>query len=87
MAAAMTIAEDNPSVAEVLVSVVEESAARVCARPSLARLEPKLASDRFRFWSVRGFPYLLVIDTATALPKIVRIIHQARDLPVALRDL
>ena len=85
--AATTIAEDNPSVAEVFVSVVEESAARVCARPNLARLEPKLATDRFRFWSVRGFPYLLVIDTAAEPPSIVRIVHQARDLPVALRDL
>ena len=87
MTAATTIAEDNPSVAEVFVSVVEESAARVCARPNLARLEPKLATDRFRFWSVRGFPYLLVIDTAAEPPSIVRIVHQARDLPVALRDL
>ncbi len=87
MTAAATIAEDNPSVAEVFVSVAEESAARVCARPNLARPEPKLATDRFRFWSVRGFPYLLVIDTATDPPRVVRVVHQARELPVALRDL
>jgi toxin ParE1/3/4 len=87
VAAAAAIAEDNPPVAEMFVSVVEESAARVCARPTLARVEPKLASDRFRFWSVRGFPYLLVVDTASDQPRIVRIVHQARDLPTALRDL
>ena len=87
VAPAVSIAEDNPAVAELFISVVGESAERICARPNLARIEPKLAGDRFRFWSVRGFPYLLVIDTGSAPPRIVRIVHQARDLPMVLRDL
>ncbi|HEY4342277.1 MAG TPA: type II toxin-antitoxin system RelE/ParE family toxin [Steroidobacteraceae bacterium] len=87
VAAAAAIAEENPPVAEMFVSVVEESAARVCVRPNLARVEPKLANDRFRFWSVRGFPYLLVVDTVAEQPRIGRIVHQAQDLPTALRDI
>lgn len=53
----------------------------------LARVEPRLAPARFRFWSLRGYPYLLVIDTENDPPFVARFVNQSRDLPVALSDL
>ena len=43
-----------------------------------------LAPARYRFWSVRGFPYLLVYDAEAQPPIILRVVHQSRDLPAIL---
>jgi toxin ParE1/3/4 len=46
-----------------------------------------LAADRFRFWSIRRYGYILIYTDKTEPPRIVRIIHMARDLPALLADL
>lgn len=56
------------------------------ANPWLGRLRPMLANDRYRFWSLRGFPYVLVYDAERSLIVIVRVIHQSCDLPAALDE-
>ena len=86
-AAAEWIAEDSPQTAEAMLVAVLDAAARVTQRPMLARVELKLAPARYRFWSLRGYPYLLVIDSQSEPPVIARFVHQARDLPVILDDL
>lgn len=47
-----------------------------------ARSEPALR--HIRFLLLRGFPYVLVYDARTDLPRILRVLHGARDLPEAL---
>ena len=86
-AAAEWIAEDSPETAEAMVVAVLDAARRITQKPSLARVVPRLAPDRYRFWSVRGYPYLFVIDTQGDPPGIARFVHQTRDLPVILYDL
>ena len=86
-AAAEWIAEDSPETAENMLTAALEAAGRVLQRPMLARVELRLAPPRYRFWSLRGYPYLLVIDTENEPPVIARFVHQARDLPVHLDDL
>jgi toxin ParE1/3/4 len=54
--------------------------------PKLGRVRLDLAPERYRFWSLRGFPYLLVYDAEAEPPIILRFVHQSRDLP-ALLDL
>lgn len=76
--AAAWIAEDNPGAAENLLTTAIAAARLVTQRPTLAR---------FRFWSLRGYPYLLVVDADSDPPVIARFVHQARDLPAALEDL
>ena len=63
------------------------AAERVTQRPMLARVEPRLATDCYRFWSLRGYPYLLVIDTENDPSVVARFVHQTRDLPILLVDL
>jgi plasmid stabilization system protein ParE len=36
---------------------------------------------------LRGFPYILVYRGSTIPPRILRILHGARDLPEVLQDL
>lgn len=43
-----------------------------------------LAPEHIRFLVLRGFPYVLVYDARTDPPRILRVLHGARDLPEAL---
>jgi toxin ParE1/3/4 len=70
-----------------LKRVVAEAARRLGERPLLGRREPALAGARYRFWSVAGFPYVIVYRPDTVPPSIVRFVHTSRDLPRVLADL
>jgi toxin ParE1/3/4 len=85
-AAAAFIAEEWPEAAENLLLEAIAAAERVVAKPLRARIDLRFATARFKFWLLRGFPYLLVIDTKREPPVVTRFVHQARDLPIVLRD-
>jgi toxin ParE1/3/4 len=85
--AATWIAGENPGAAEAMLRATLRTAERVAANPGLARVRLDLAPARFRFWSLRGYPYLLVFDVDRDPPVVARFVHQARDLPVLLSDL
>ena len=78
---------EHASVAETLRRTVEDAARQLGEHPQLGRLEPVLADVRYRFWSLQGFPYLLVYRPDTVPPSIIRFVHTARDLPVVLAKL
>lgn len=78
--------EDRAGAARRLLEEAAAAAARITAKPGLARMMPALAPPRYRFWSLRGFPCLLVVDTEATPPVIARFIHQSRDLPAVLRQ-
>jgi toxin ParE1/3/4 len=82
--AVVWIAEDNPAAADVLLAAAMAAARRLQARPKLGRVRLELAPGQYRFWSLRGFPYLLVYDAESEPPIIPRFVHQSRDLPVVL---
>ena len=82
--AAVWIAEDNPAAADALVAAAMAAARRLQARPKLGRVRLELAPERFRFWSLRGFPYLLFYDAEAEPPIILCFVHQSRDLPAVL---
>ena len=83
-AAAVWMAEDNPAAADALLAAAMAAARRLQARPKLGRVRLELAPGRYRFWSLRGFPYLLVYDAEAEPPIILRFVHQSRDLPGVL---
>ncbi len=68
-------------------NAVEAAVGLIGAKPELGRVRLNLAPQRYRFWSIAGFPYLLVYDVSQAPVRIARIIHTSRDLPKALVDL
>ena len=85
--AAAWIAEDNPSTAVVLLKTGLKAAILLQANPQLGRVRPELAPEPYRFWPLRGFPYVLVYNAETNPLVIVRVVHQSRDLPEALSEL
>jgi len=82
--AAVWIAEDNPSAADALLAAAMAAARRLQARPKLGHARLELAPGRYRFCSLRGFPYLLVYDAEAEPPVILRFVHQSRDLPIVI---
>lgn len=70
---------DNPS------EVVPLST-NVHLTPELERVS-EVVRAALRIWWVRGFPYLLFYRPAEPRPRVLRILHGARDLPEVLRDL
>ena len=81
------IAEDSPATAEALLRAAIQAADTIASRPGLAQLRPDLATDRFHFRPLRGFPYVLVFDVDRPPPVVARMVHQSRGLPTVLGDL
>jgi toxin ParE1/3/4 len=81
------IAKDHPNTARALREAVARAAERIGTHPHIGVLRHDLTTGRYRFLPLTGFPYLIVYDPARDPPVIARIIHSARDLPRALRDL
>lgn len=86
-AAIAWIADSNPAAARKLRGAVVDAATLLGQRPAAGRLDPALVGERYRIWSVVGFPYILIYDPDKAPPRIIRIVHTARDLPSVLTDL
>jgi len=78
------IADDNPDAALALIAALTRTVSMLEAKPLLGRQRLALAPANFRFWLLRGFPYVLVYSVAHDPPLIVRVIHQSRDLAAAL---
>ncbi len=78
---------EHATAAEKLRRAIDEAARRIGRYPAIGSRELALADARYRFWSVSGFPYLLVYRTDISPPSIVRFVHTARDLPRLLAEL
>ena len=66
---------------------MDDAARRLGARPFLGRVEPHLASPRYRFWSLPAFSLLIAYDPEDDPVQVLRIVHTAQDLPRALKEL
>jgi toxin ParE1/3/4 len=66
---------------------VAEAAGRISQRPLLGHRRLELLPDPYRFYPVRGFPYLLVYNTARAGAPVARVPYMGRDLATLLADL
>jgi len=77
----------HAAAAEKLRRAVETAAGRIGRQPALGRRELSLADERYRFWSVSGFPYVMIYRADLWPPAVVRFVHTSRDLPVLLAGL
>ena len=86
-AAVAWIAQDSEAAVRALSVAVGQAARLIGEHPAIGQLRPSLTSSRYRFWSLRGFPHLLVYDVLAEPPRIARVLHMARDLEPLLSDL
>lgn len=78
------IARDNPDAARRLRARLETALRRLGDNPAIGAQRPALAEARYRFRAVRGFPYLLVYTADTDPPRVLRVLHMARDIAAIL---
>jgi plasmid stabilization system protein ParE len=81
------IADDNLDAARAMQAAVAEAARKIGERPLTGRMRLDLAPSPYRFWSLTRFQYLLVYRADVVPPRILRIVHTARDLQPLLADL
>jgi toxin ParE1/3/4 len=90
--ASVWIAQKSPVTAHALVTEAVRAAALLAGQPMLdrRRLDRRrldLLPEPYRFWSLRGFPYLLVYNSSANPPRILRTLHTARDLQTLLGEM
>jgi plasmid stabilization system protein ParE len=78
---------DNTVARRGLNDAVADAARHIGANPGLGARRPRLASPRYRFWSIPRYHTLLAYTDATDPPRIVRIVHTSQDLSRVLADL
>ena len=78
------IASDNPDAAHRLRNAVVTAAHRIGTHPEIGMVRPEYADKPIRFLVLTGFPYVLVYNAAGTPPRIVRVLHGARDIPSVL---
>ena len=81
------IAWDNPAAALALRDAIVKASKHIGAHTDFGVSRPDLADPPYRFVMLTGFPYVVVYNADRRPPVIVRILHNARDLPEVLRDL
>jgi toxin ParE1/3/4 len=81
------IAQDNPRAAEDLRVAIRHAAQLLGEHPEMGKQRRDLAPESARFLVLRGFPYILVYRANAVPPRILRVLHGARDLPEVLQDL
>jgi len=63
------------------------AAVRIGTYPQIGVARPALAPDSIRFVVLADFQFVLVYRASATPPRILRVLHGARDLQGALRDM
>ena len=85
--AARWISRDNRAAARALRNAVAVATKRIGQHPVIGSLRSELLPEPYRFVSLTGFPYAIVYNRDRNPPLIVAVLHTARDLKHALKDI
>lgn len=79
------VARDNQRASEQLQEAILRAGRLIGRNPLMGRPAPPAVPSQFRFFSVPRLPYLIIYDTSTEPPVILRVLHTSRDLdPIIL---
>ncbi|NGZ05736.1 MAG: type II toxin-antitoxin system RelE/ParE family toxin [Magnetococcales bacterium] len=85
--AARWIMNDHPSAARAFRAAIDKATIFLGEHPRAGRECLEWIPAPARFLSLTGFPYIVVYDSASTPPLILRVLHGARNLPELLDDL
>jgi toxin ParE1/3/4 len=85
LAAMRWIAKDNKAAAQGLRKAVVAAAERIGEHPGIGMERPDYTSQKLRFLTLTGYPYVITYDPELSPPQILRVLHGARDIPFVLR--
>ena len=81
------IAREDPIAADRLRIAANRAAKAIGEHPAIGQVRLEFAPERFRFFILQHFPYLIVYEPDLTPPRILRVVHGAQDLAVLLADL
>jgi toxin ParE1/3/4 len=81
------IAQDSPRAADDLRIAIRRAARQLGEHPQSGQQRLDLAPETVRFLTISGWPYILAYRANSTPPRILRVLHGARDLPDVLNDL
>jgi toxin ParE1/3/4 len=81
------ITKDNPAAARALRNAVKRAAMTIGEHRHIGRLRPEVVGAPYRSLPLIGFSYVIIYNAERIPPRIMRILHGARDLPEFFRDL
>lgn len=85
--AAAEMAEESPRGARAFMAATNEAAINLGRFPEMGDERPELADPPVRFWTLVRYRYVMVYRPDTVPPRILRVLHGARDLPNLLSGL
>jgi toxin ParE1/3/4 len=78
------IRRDNRGAARAFREAIRDAAARIGQHPNSGSNRPDIAAPPARVLVLTGFPYVLIYDCDVVPPRILRVLHGARDLPTVM---
>ncbi len=75
------IGTDSRRAARAFRGAIDEALTLIGRHAEIGAERLELASPPIRFWTLRRFPYVLAYNASRAPPRILRVVHGARDLP------
>ena len=77
--------ERNPPAAANLQLLVRAATTFLGTHPRAGSVRPEFSDGPFLFYPLAKFPYMIVYRPDRDPPRIVRVLHTSRDIPVILR--
>lgn len=81
------LGEESPRAARGFMAAMQDAAVNLGRYPQMGTERPELANPPIRFWPVPRHRYVVVYNSASTPPRILRVLHGARDLPTLLSNL
>ena len=85
--AVLRIAREERAAADRLRVAAMQAAQTIAEHPEIGAVRTEFAPERFRFFVLRRFSYLIVYEPDRNPPLILRVLHAAQDLAPLLADL
>lgn len=82
-----TLADESLRAARGFKAAMNEAAINLGRYPEMGSERLDLADPPVRFWPVPRYRYVIVYDAGATPPRILRVLHGARDLPDLLSGL
>ena len=85
-ALAFLLQKSAPAAARQLLEEFEAALTRIAGRPAIGSPRYAHLLRGLRFWKLRRHPYLVFYVSQPGFIDVLRVLHAARDIPVALSE-
>lgn len=79
--ATATIGKDSRRAARAFRDAIDEALTMIGRHAEIGAERLELAAPPIRFWTLRRYPYVIAYNAGYAPPRVLRVVHGARDLP------